>query len=806
MRSTRAVCGSIRRSVASNSSLTQNAVLGRDDAARAVTDADGGGYRTGCPVELGDGLIQRVGHPHRAGGDRDARGPGTDGHRAAGLAGGRVDPLDRAVLTVRDPDSASPGHDAVRASANLDTLLRHITGHGIDPVHGAVTLVGHPHGAAPGRDGHREVTDLDRIDSPVGHGADPCHRPVAAVGDPYVRAGDGRRGRRGPDRDLLHGMGGRVDPGQRAARAAHHPDRPVAISQARRTAHAHRGARQFPGRADQAHAVGRQACWLARPRPGHDDDARGRGDRQRRADGQQAPGAPGRVRLAAWRGSPGRRCGRRGHRRGAGVRGVAVGRDLAVTVPVQRRVLGQHGGVQASQRLAGVDAELAGQQVADPPVGGQRVGLPPAPVQRQHQLAVQPLPHRMPGGQLLQLGGQRVMPAQRQVRVDPGLGRGQPQLLQPGRFRPGERVVGQVGQHPAAPQAQRLVKRPGGLGVPARLQRRPPGGESVLEPRRVQPPAVHAQQVPVVPSHQDLSRRAPGPARLQRLAQVRDVDLHGGDPPLGRVTGPEVLGQPVQRDHPVRLEQQQREHRPLPRAAQRHRTSAPDDLQRSQNAELRELRLAGHRVSSHRTHPARLFHPAARASGFSPIPPLFQAADPGISQGNSRPPAVPCRYGQRNTPSGNARHPAEGARQMIHQSAPARPRRVRGGIARICSWAAGLAAAAIASLAGAPAALAVVLPPPGGDAGTPPLPPPPTAPAAAHLPLWAVVTIVAATAALSVATTLITLALEHRRRARRTPAARVGPPAGPQTPSATAASSAGQDDILSSHQHLTDSR
>ena len=57
--------------------------------------------------------------------------------------------------------------------------------------------------------------------------------------------------------------------------------------------------------------------------------------------------------------------------------------------------MGQHGSVQAAQRLAGVDAELAGEQVTGPAVGGQRVGLPTAPVQRQHQLAVQPLPQRM---------------------------------------------------------------------------------------------------------------------------------------------------------------------------------------------------------------------------------------------------------------------------------------------------------------------------------------------------------------------------------------------------------------------------
>src|SRR4029077_6162192 len=36
-------------------------VPGHDDAARPVTDADGGCYRTGRRVELGDGQIQRVG-------------------------------------------------------------------------------------------------------------------------------------------------------------------------------------------------------------------------------------------------------------------------------------------------------------------------------------------------------------------------------------------------------------------------------------------------------------------------------------------------------------------------------------------------------------------------------------------------------------------------------------------------------------------------------------------------------------------------------------------------------------------------
>ena len=73
-------------------------------------------------------------------GDRDARRPGTDGHRAARLAGGRVDPGDGAVLTVGDPDGVRPDRDAVWAPADLDRS-RHLAGRGIYPVHGVVALL-----------------------------------------------------------------------------------------------------------------------------------------------------------------------------------------------------------------------------------------------------------------------------------------------------------------------------------------------------------------------------------------------------------------------------------------------------------------------------------------------------------------------------------------------------------------------------------------------------------------------------------------------------------------------------------------
>ena len=91
----------------------------------------------------------------------------------------------------------------------------------------------------------------------------------------------------------------------------------------------------------------------------------------------------------------------------AGLGVVTFGRFLAAIAPVERRVVGQDGCVQALQRFSGVDAEFAGEQVAGTPVGGERLGLPATAIQRQHELAVQPLPQRMLGGQPLQLAGER---------------------------------------------------------------------------------------------------------------------------------------------------------------------------------------------------------------------------------------------------------------------------------------------------------------------------------------------------------------------------------------------------------------
>jgi hypothetical protein len=98
---------------------------------------------------------------------------------------------------------------------------------------------------------------------------------------------------------------------------------------------------------------------------------------------------------------------------------------------------------------------------------------------------------------------------------------------------------------------------------------------------------------------------------------------------------------------------------------------------------------------------------------------------------------------------------------MNHQPAPSQPRR----IPRTLAGLGGLEACLAAVIGLAPAAWATPTPPTPSFAPVPPLPPPAAVPA--HFPPWAIVAMLAATMVLSVATTLITLALEHTRWARR---------------------------------------
>jgi hypothetical protein len=150
-----------------------------------------------------------------------------------------------------------------------------------------------------------------------------------------------------------------------------------------------------------------------------------------------------------------RRCGLRHRGRGRGC--------------VEGGILPEDGRLQVAQLQAGVDAEFLIERAVQAPVGGQRVGLPAAAVQRQHELGLGLLIQRPGGHQLFQFGQQRgVLPGRQ-----PGLEQGPPdrraeQFQAPGLLlQPGQ--PGQVGQGSPAPQGQCCPQPPRGQHRISRL-------------------------------------------------------------------------------------------------------------------------------------------------------------------------------------------------------------------------------------------------------------------------------------------------------------------------------------------------
>jgi hypothetical protein len=85
--------------------------------------------------------------------------------------------------------------------------------------------------------------------------------------------------------------------------------------------------------------------------------------------------------------------------------------------------------LQFAQFLARLDPEFVDEQPARVRIDAQRLGLPPGPVERQHELGTKPFPVRIRLHQRLQLAHDGSRPPPREIRVDPRLQRGQPPLV-----------------------------------------------------------------------------------------------------------------------------------------------------------------------------------------------------------------------------------------------------------------------------------------------------------------------------------------------------------------------------------------
>jgi len=115
--------------------------------------------------------------------------------------------------------------------------------------------------------------------------------------------------------------------------------------------------------------------------------------------------------------------------------------------------------LEPTQCGAGLDPELVDEQSPGLLEDPERLGLPPRPVQREHQLCAKALPEGLLEDERLQLAEQPGVAAELELSLDPVLERVEPQLFEPRDGGVRERCIDELGEGGASPERQRLDER-----------------------------------------------------------------------------------------------------------------------------------------------------------------------------------------------------------------------------------------------------------------------------------------------------------------------------------------------------------
>ena len=229
-------------------------------------------------------------------------------------------------------------------------------------------------------------------------------------------------------------------------------------------------------------------------------------------------------------------------------------------VPVQARVLSQHGRLQLAHFCAGFDPELVGEHLAHHAQGVQRLGLSAGTGQGQRPQRPQPLPQRVRGRQRLELPGYGAVVTELEGSHGPVLQGHEAQLLEPGPFGHRGRCVLEVEVGQPTPLGERRVEL--GDDVGQLLGSQPPAvlhplrlpettvcpAHRTVEPCGVEVAVADAQRVPR--SHGDEHRRRrPGrPLRFEGATQSRDIRLQGAADSGRWPRRPEQVDEDIHRD------------------------------------------------------------------------------------------------------------------------------------------------------------------------------------------------------------------------------------------------------------------
>ena len=159
------------------------------------------------------------------------------------------------------------------------------------------------------------------------------------------------------------------------------------------------------------------------------------------------------------------------------------------------------------------------------------------------------------GDQSVELANQLGVPAKHKIRVDPCLDREQAELVEARSLLLGESLVGDAVERRSAPERQRFAG-PCGCCVDVAVGERPLGfGQPTLEAVDVELLLSDLQHVAAAARDEQLA------IRVQRLAQLRNVDLHALRRRRGRLLAPELVDQAVGRYDLVGVDQEVREQR-----------------------------------------------------------------------------------------------------------------------------------------------------------------------------------------------------------------------------------------------------
>ena len=211
-------------------------------------------------------------------------------------------------------------------------------------------------------------------------------------------------------------------------------------------------------------------------------------------------------------------------------------------------------------------------------VTGERVGLPPGPVEGEHQVPAQALAQRVLADELLELGQHLVVPAEPQIRVDSALDAREPQVVETRRLVPRERARREVGQRIAPPQVERAgeehAREP---GVRAR-ERLPPVGQQQLEAGRVELAVLELEPVARRARHEAAGRK--------RTPNLRDVQAQDACRRRRRVAVPDRLRQSVDGGRPARPQDERGQRRTRTLRAQLDRRAVDDHLELAEHPDF----------------------------------------------------------------------------------------------------------------------------------------------------------------------------------------------------------------------------